>query len=96
MVGEWLKRRYKLVTSGLLGKAVTPDLPFVQPDGTLYCLDTDFSGKKRDMKNPAPGPFREIKDGLTIIKVWEKLRNINFKENTLINMNHNKLNRRIV
>lgn len=69
MAGEWLQRQRVLVTSGLLGKAATPDLPFVQPDGTLYCLDTDFTGKKRNRKNPAPGPFERIKDGLITIKV---------------------------
>jgi len=72
MDSEWLQRQRKLVTSGLLGKAAIPDMPFVQSDGTQYCLDTDYSGKNRDLKNPAPGPFGKIKDGLITIKVWQK------------------------
>jgi alpha-N-arabinofuranosidase len=72
MDSEWMQRQRKLVTSGLLGKAATPDMPFVQPDGTLYCLDTDYSGKKRNLKNPAPGPFGKIKDGMITIMVWQK------------------------
>ena len=72
MAGEWLQRGCRLVTTGTLGKAVTPDLPFVQPDGTPYCLDTDYSGKKRNMKNPAPGPFGNIKDGIMHLKVHNR------------------------
>jgi hypothetical protein len=71
MASEWLQRKRVLVTTGLLGKAVVPDLPFVQQDGALYSLDTDYSGKRRNLKNPAPGPFEGIEDGLMVIKVWE-------------------------
>ncbi len=67
---EWLQRQRQLVTTDLLGKAENPDLPFIQPDGTPYSLDSDYSGKKRNTQNPAPGPFEEIEDGLMLIKVW--------------------------
>jgi alpha-L-arabinofuranosidase len=72
MAADWLQRQRKPVTTGMLGKAVAPDLPFVQPDGTPYYLDTDYTGKKRNLKNSAPGPFGAIKDGLMMIRVWNK------------------------
>ena len=43
-----------LVTTDLLGKAKIPDLPYQQPDGTPYRLDTDYFGKKRNAANPFP------------------------------------------
>ena len=60
----------KLVTSELLGKAVIPDLPFENPDGSPFKIDTDFFGKKRDATNPFPGPFEITADGVQTIKVW--------------------------
>jgi alpha-N-arabinofuranosidase len=69
---DWLQIQRKLVTTELLGRAENPDLPFVQPDGTPYRLDEDYSGKKRNTENPAPGPFEDIKDGLMTIKVWNR------------------------
>ena len=72
MAGDWLQRKRKPITTGMLGKAAAPDLPFVQPDGTPYCLMTDYSGKKRSLKNPPPGPFAVIKDGLMNIRVWNR------------------------
>jgi len=71
MEKDWLQRKRKLITTELLGKAENPDLPFVQPDDTPYRLDIDYSGGKRNTKNPTPGPFEEIKDGLMIIQVWD-------------------------
>jgi len=53
----WAKESRQLVTTSLLGKALIPDLPFVRPDGAPYALDTDFSGRWRNVKNPFPGPF---------------------------------------
>jgi len=69
---EWLQRQRKLITTELLGKAEIHDLPFVQPDGLPYFLDLDFTGKKRNTKNPAPGPFEEIREGLIVFKVWSR------------------------
>jgi alpha-N-arabinofuranosidase len=69
---DWLHQQRKLVTTELLGKAQNPDLPFVQPDDTPYRLDLDYLKEKRNAKNPAPGPFEEIKDGLMIVKVWSR------------------------
>jgi alpha-N-arabinofuranosidase len=72
---DWLRHQRKLVTTELLGRAENPDLPFVQPDDTPYRLDLDYLGEKRNTKNPAPGPFEELKDGLMMVKVWSRVRN---------------------
>lgn len=69
---SWLQKKRKLITTEILGKAGNPDLPFVQPDGTPYRLDKDYSGEKRNIKNPSPGPFEKIKNGTMTIKVWSK------------------------
>ncbi|MDZ7619825.1 MAG: right-handed parallel beta-helix repeat-containing protein, partial [Patescibacteria group bacterium] len=60
-----------LVTTDLLGNAHVPNLPFVQPDGAPYRLDTDYHGAKRCLENPFPGPFvgPAGKDRATI-RVW--------------------------
>ncbi len=60
----------KLVTTQLLGKAKTPDLPYVQPDGSPYRIDTDYFGRKRDPANPFPGPFENPGQGEQVLKVW--------------------------
>ena len=70
---SWLIGQRLLVTTELLGKAENPDLPFVQPDGKLYVIDNDFLGMKRYQKNPAPGPFENIIDGLVSVKVVDRL-----------------------
>ena len=68
------KAKRPLVTTDLLGKALTPDLPFENPDGTPMRIDTDYLGKSRDANNPFPGPF-EIRDGAPrTIKVWPRER----------------------
>jgi alpha-N-arabinofuranosidase len=69
---KWLQRQRKLVTTELLGKAEIPNAPFVNPDGTPYYLDVDYFGRKRNTKNPAPGPFESIENGLMTVKVWSR------------------------
>ena len=59
-----------LVTTDLLGKAKIPDLPFEQPDGSPYRVDSDYLGKKRNAANPFPGPFELPKGGKQLLKVW--------------------------
>ena len=68
----WGDHKRPLVTSEILGKAVIPDLPYEQPDGTPYQLVTDYFGTKRNTNNPYPGPFNEQKVGKQLIKVWPK------------------------
>ena len=54
----------------MLGKAVIPDLPFENADGSPLKIDTDYFGKKRDTTNPFPGPFEVKESGKQKIKVW--------------------------
>jgi hypothetical protein len=66
------KMKNKAVSSELLGKAQIPDQRFENPDGTEIIIDTDYSGKKRNLKNPSAGPFSLNKSGEIKIKVWPK------------------------
>jgi alpha-N-arabinofuranosidase len=59
-----------LVTTDSLGKAKIPDLPYLQPDGSPYRLDTDYVGKRRNAASPFPGPFELADDGKQVLKVW--------------------------
>jgi alpha-N-arabinofuranosidase len=65
-------RKRQLVTTELLGKAKTPDLPYVQPDGSPYRIETDYLGKKRNTENPFPGPFATSQIEKEMIKVWPR------------------------
>lgn len=66
----WAQQQCQLVTTDLLGKAKTPDLPYEQPDGSAYRIDTDYIGKKRNKANPSPGPFENPGVGKLTLKVW--------------------------
>ena len=67
----WAEKQPRpLVTTELLGKAKIPDLPYEQPDGSPYRLDTDYFGKKRTAANPGPGPFELPAGGEQVLKVW--------------------------
>ena len=68
----WAQRNRPLVMTEMLGKAKIPDLPYEQPDGKPYRIDTDYFGNKRKTDNLYPGPFDEPKKGKQLIKVWPK------------------------
>jgi hypothetical protein len=68
----WNRPARSLVTSELLGNARIPDLPYVQPDGSPYRIDTDYFGDKRDKDNPNVGPFENLNVGLNELKVWPR------------------------
>ena len=69
----WSKKHIrKIVNTELLGKAKIPDLPYVQPDGSPYRIDTDYFGNKRDVANPFPGPFASPETEKLCVKVWPK------------------------
>ena len=57
-----------LVTSAVLGKALVPDLPFENPDGSPVRIDTDYHGQKRNAAHPSPGPFEIIRGGIQRIR----------------------------
>jgi len=63
-------RTRPLVTTELLGRAETPGLPYVHPDGSAYRIDGDFSGTRRNPANPFPGPFELPRGGVFTLKVW--------------------------
>ena len=63
------KQPRKLVTTQLLGKVKTPGLPYVQPDGSSYHIDTDYFGNKMNVGYPNAGPFNFGKTGKLILKV---------------------------
>ena len=64
------ERTRQLVTTELLGKAVIPDLPFENPDGSPLRIDTDYFGKKRNAANPSAGPFETSLTDTHPVKVW--------------------------
>jgi alpha-N-arabinofuranosidase len=66
----WAQQQRQVVTTDLLGKAKIPDLPYEQPDGSAYRIDTDYFGKKRNKANPSPGPFENPGAGKLTLKVW--------------------------
>ncbi|RCX17515.1 uncharacterized protein DUF1565 [Anaerobacterium chartisolvens] len=59
------------VTTGFLGIAFEPELPFENPDGTPLCVENDFYGNLRPAGGITAGPFEGITGGLQKIKVAE-------------------------
>lgn len=60
----WLgEMKRQMVTTETLTRAIVPDLPFENPDGTMLKVDTDYLGNKRNAVNPSPGPFEIRKSG---------------------------------
>lgn len=64
------ERTRKSVTTELLGKAMVPDLPFENRDGTPLAIDTDYFGTARNNENPFPGPFERVEEKPQVLKVW--------------------------
>ncbi|MEO0453593.1 MAG: right-handed parallel beta-helix repeat-containing protein [Verrucomicrobiota bacterium] len=60
-----------MVTTERLGKAVVPDLPYLDFDGSLIKLDADYFRNPRGIK-PTPGPFENPGSGKIKLKVWPK------------------------
>lgn len=65
-------RKRRLVDSEWLGRAMTPDLPFVHPDDSPIRVDCDYFGRKRNESNPFPGPFEWSEGGTTHLTVWPR------------------------
>jgi hypothetical protein len=68
----WTQQERCLVTTEVLGKAKTPDLPYLNYNGAALKIDRDYFGNKRNTKNHCAGPFNEPKEGRQSIKVWPK------------------------
>jgi hypothetical protein len=59
------------ISTQLLGKAMIPDLQYVNPDGSSLKIDMDYYGAKRNEKDPSAGPFEKPVIGKQIkLKVW--------------------------
>jgi alpha-N-arabinofuranosidase len=67
---NWLSQKRELVTTKALTKAIVPDLPFENVDGSSLIIDMDYFGKKRNAENPSPGPFEIKNSGKQKFKVW--------------------------
>ncbi len=66
----WATERTRLVTTEILGKAIIPNLPYENRDGSPIRIDTDYFGTKRTERNPFPGPFELPESGKLTLKVW--------------------------
>lgn len=60
----------RLVNTDLLGKAMIPNLPFENPDGSPLVVDTDYFGMTRSDSAPAPGPFKNPGQGNLKLQIW--------------------------
>ena len=58
------------ITTELLGEAFHPEVPFVNPDGSLLEVDYDYFGNEVYKNYVVVGPFLEIKEGINKIKIW--------------------------
>jgi|WetSurMetagenome_2_1015567.scaffolds.fasta_scaffold03379_3 alpha-L-arabinofuranosidase len=67
---NWLRRKRNLVTTETLTRAIVPNLPFENVDGSPVKIDKDYFSKNRNVKNPSPGPFEITNAGKQNLKVW--------------------------
>lgn len=68
---NWLTQQKRtLVTTQTLGKAIIPQLPFENSDGSELIINTDYFGNKRNLTNPSPGPFEIKGSGKQVLRVW--------------------------
>lgn len=57
------KIKTSLITTETLGEALVSKQKFESPEGKPIKIETDYFGKKRNKKNPTPGPFKNPEDG---------------------------------
>ena len=50
--------------------AAVPNVPYEQPDGSPYRIETDYYGKTRDPGHVTPGPFGQIGTSRKVLNVW--------------------------
>ncbi|WP_423126984.1 right-handed parallel beta-helix repeat-containing protein [Gaoshiqia sp. Z1-71] len=67
---NWLEQNRYIITTASLSKAIVPDLPYENPDGSPVIINLDYFGNKRSSDNPSPGPFEINQSGKQTIKVW--------------------------
>jgi alpha-N-arabinofuranosidase len=59
----------RLVTTRVLGRALVPQLPYENADGSPLAVDRDYFGKPRDPARPTPGPFERPGTGELTLRV---------------------------
>jgi hypothetical protein len=59
-----------LVTTELLGKARITGFPYENPDRSPVKVQRDYFGRTRNTTHPTPGPFENLGEGETKLKVW--------------------------
>lgn len=68
---SWIKNnKRELATTESIRPALIPNLEYVNPDGSVLKIDTDYLGKERNVSNPSPGAFEITSNGKQRIKVW--------------------------
>ncbi len=67
---EITKIKTRIITGESLGKAVVPEAPFENSDGTAMILNTNYFGRKRTSDKPLTGPFEKPGKGAISMKVW--------------------------
>lgn len=58
------------VTTELLGKTEVSELGYEDVDGSRLVIGRDYTGKARDAKKPAPGPFESAPAEELRVRVW--------------------------
>ncbi len=61
----------RTVTTDLLGIAFEPELPYENPDGTPFCVESDFYGTLRPQDKSMIGPFQNLASGPQTLKLWD-------------------------
>lgn len=59
-----------LVTTELLGRTEVAELSYDDVDGARLVIGRDYTGKARNTKKPAPGPFESAPAGELRVRVW--------------------------
>jgi alpha-N-arabinofuranosidase len=67
---NWLQQKRRLATTNVLGKAIVPNLPFENPNGSDVKINTDYFGKQRNAVNPSPGPFEITGSKVEKLRLW--------------------------
>lgn len=62
----------KTVNTQNMGYAFQSESPFENPDGSLLKITSDYFGMERNESNPAVGPFKALKAGKNVFKIWNQ------------------------
>ncbi|MFI3322184.1 MAG: right-handed parallel beta-helix repeat-containing protein [Rikenellaceae bacterium] len=58
----------RLITTDVIGINDFVEAYYENSDGTPYIFDKDIFGNKRNINNPTPGPFENLKEGVNIFE----------------------------